>query len=123
MTLGGSDDVDHFEVLEDLVHRNLLLEQRETEVNLLLNVSSVDLDFVDIGLLSLEVHLLRLSVADESNNRAVLDDSVLLFLREVLVSLKILLVVAKGSLLGAVPVLIESSLERVTDLTAPETGE
>ena len=39
-----------------------------------------------------------------------------------LFGLKILLVVAEGSLLRAVPVLLESSFERVTDLSTPETS-
>lgn len=123
VTLGGSDHVDHFEVLEDLVDRNFFFEKRVAKVNLLFDVSSVDLDLVDVGLFGLEIHLLWLGVADESDHRTVLDDSVLLFLGEILVSFEILLVVTEGSLLGAVPVLVESSLEGVADLTAPETGK
>ena len=86
------------------------------------DVSYVDLNLVNVGLFGLKIHFLWLSVTDESNNRAVLDNSVLLFLREILVSLKILLVVAEGSLLRAVPVLLESSFERVTDLSTLETS-
>ena len=70
------------------------------------DVSSVDLNLVNVGLFGLKIHFLWLSVTDESNNRTVLDNSVLLFLREILVSLKILLVVAEGSHLRVVPVLV-----------------
>ena len=122
MTFSGTDNVNHFKVLEDLVNRDLLLKERVAKLNFLFDVSSVDLNLVNVGLFGLKIHFLWLSVTDESNNRTVLDNSVLLFLREILVSLKILLVVAEGSLLRAVPVLVESSFERVTDLSTPETS-
>lgn len=64
VSLGCSDDIDDLEVLENLVHGNFLLEERVTKVDLLLNLSSVDLDFVDVGLLHLESGFFWLSVAD-----------------------------------------------------------
>lgn len=73
-TFSGSEDINGLEVLKDLVDGDLFLEKRVTELDFILDGSSVNLDLIDISLLSLKVKSVWLSVTDESDNRAILDD-------------------------------------------------
>lgn len=87
-TFSGSEDVNGLEVLEDLVDGDFLFEEIITEVNFVFNASTVNLYLIDVGFLGLEVKSLWLSVTDESNNRAILDDFASELLRLFGISLK-----------------------------------
>ena len=123
LTLGGSQDIDGLKALEDLIDGDFLLEERVGEVDLVLDGSSIDLNLIDIGLLDFEVESLWLSVADESDDRAVLDDLVSELLGLLGVGLEALLVLGEGSSLGLEPVLVESSLEGVREGPGKDRGK
>lgn len=69
-----------FVLFEDLVDSDFLFEEIVGELDLLLNSSSIDLDFKDVVLLLSEVEFAHLGVDDNSNDGAVLLDSVKLSL-------------------------------------------
>jgi hypothetical protein len=111
LTLSGTQNIDGLKALEDLIDSDFLLKERISKLNFILDGSSVDLDLIDIGFLSLEVKSLRLSVTDESDNRAVLEDLVSELLRLLSIGLKTLVVFSESSSLGLEPILVKSSLE------------
>merc|ERR1712187_413760 len=71
-TLGDTDDVDHLVLGEDIGHADLLLKQVLAEVDLGINVSSVDLDLLEVCLLLADLSLLDLRVDQQADNLAVL---------------------------------------------------
>lgn len=123
VSLGDSDDVDDLAFFEEIVDLDLLFEHGLGVVDLLGDVgSSVDLDFHDVGLLGVEVlEEVWLGVHDHSNDGAVslhaLELDVGLFVVEVLD------VLGESLLLGSVPVLVESSFERLVKRVSPDSGE
>ena len=87
-------------------------------------LSSVDLDFEDVVLLLPVVsHEVHLGVGDDSDNRAVLFDSVELGFELLGVLGDLGVVVREGLLLGVHPVLVESSLGSDVQMVAPDGGE
>lgn len=82
-----------------------------------MGVSSVDLDFHDVGLLLSEVELSDLSVSDNSDDGTVLGDSLDISVEG---SISVLLVVlSEGLLLGVHPVLVESSQNILSEVLGP----
>ena len=96
-TLGNSDNVDHLVFSEEGVNADFLFEKALSEVDLVGNGTTVNLDFEDLVFLLTEVELVEIGMGNDSNDRAVLLDSleekVLSFLVEVL------FVMGEGSLL------------------------
>jgi len=117
-TLGDTDDVDHFVLLEDRVHSDLLLEETLTEVDLGGDVTTVDLDFLQVSLLLAELDLLHLGVGQQTDDGAVLLGAVDLGVH--LVVLELLRVLNEGLLLGLVPVLVEASLHGLVQVTSED---
>lgn len=68
VTLGGSDDIHQLEVGEDLVDSDLFFQKTFCEVDFVRDVSTVDLDFKDVGFFGSVVQQLGLCVANQSNN-------------------------------------------------------
>lgn len=119
-TFRDTDHVDDVIGSEDLVDLNFLLEQTVTEVDLVRSsFASVDLDFENVGLALRAVEEFRLSVADQSDNRAVLfnaveDDSGVFVVLRSLFS-----VLLEHFLLGSVPVAAESAFEFFREVLSP----
>jgi len=109
VSLGNSDRVDNFGIFENSVYGNEFLEKSNSEVNLLFDGSSVNLDFHDVSLLVDDSDLLDLSVGDNSNNGGVLLELSDFGLEERLVFQMSLRVLGEGLLLRLIPVLIKSS--------------
>jgi len=122
VTFGNSDHVDHGVLFEDGVNGDVLLKETEREVNLLLDGSSVDLDFHNVSLL-LELELSDLGVDEDSDNSAVLLDPGQLSLDSGLVLGVLLGVLGEGLLLRSVPVLVEPSLDLIAQMSSPNGGE
>jgi len=68
LTSGDSDDIDLLVLLEDLINLDLLFEELVGKINLLGNISSVNLDLNDVVLLLSEVELVHLGVGDDSDD-------------------------------------------------------
>lgn len=124
-TLGDTDDIDEFVLTENLIDSHFLFEVLETEVDFLSNVlSTVDLDFEDVvSLLSQALQKVLLGVSDDSDNSAVLLDSVELSLSSLGVLGNFGLIVGESLSLGVVPVLVESSESSLVKMLGPNCGK
>lgn len=124
VTLADTDDVNALVLLEDGADVDGLFEVRPGEVNLVGDGTTVDLDFHKVGLLLLETSLGDLGVGEDSDNSAVLLDSLKLSGNGSAGVLRVLLGVSgEGLLLGSVPVLVESPLNLVTEVLSPNSGQ
>jgi len=123
LTLGNTDDINALVLLEDGVDGDLLFEELGGEVDLVGDGATVDLDLKDVGLLlSLELGLGDLGVADGADDLAVLLHAGKLRLHLVVLSV-LLLVVGEGLVLGLVPVLVEATLALIGQMVGPDGGE
>lgn len=105
VTLGDGNDIDDLVLLEDARDLDLLLEVGSGKLDLVGDGSTVDLDLHEVGLLLLETGLGELGVGENSNDSAVLLDSLQLSGNGLTVVLRELLGVSgEGLLLGSVPV-------------------
>jgi len=121
LSLGDSDDVDVLVLLENLVDWNGLLQEGQREVDLLADVSSIDLDFHDVSLLLSDLDLLDLGVSDDTDHLAVFFESLDLFLVD-LVFLCLAIFLECFSL-AAVPVLVESTEKALVHVLSPHCGQ
>lgn len=124
VTLGDSDNVDHLVLLENGVDGEGLLEETVTELDLVGNGATVDLDLHKVGLLLLEGGLADLGVGENADDGAVLLHALELTGDGSTVGLGVLLgVLGKGLLLALVPVLVESAADFVAQVLSPDGGE
>ena len=126
LTSGNGNGINHLVVLEDLTDGDFVLELGDSPVDLLGNITTVDLDLHNVSLLLSKLALLDLSGADDSDDLAVFLDSldvsvwVLLGLGVLLVLLG---VVGESLSLGNVVVLVESSDDVDWKLLSPDGGQ
>ncbi len=126
LTAGNTDSVDALGLLEDLSDADLLLEFVLGPVDLLVNGTTVDLDFEHVCLVLAECKLADLSGADDTDDSSVLLDSleitgvVSLGVGVLVLAVDIL---GESLLLGLHPVLVESALHVVVHVLGPDGGE
>ena len=126
LTSGNGDSIDHFIVLENLTDGDFSLELGDSPVNLSVNVSTVNLDFHEVGLLSSKLAFLDLSGNKDSDDGAVLSDSLDISVHVFLGVLWLgifLSVVLESVFLGNVIVLIESSDDTGWEVLSPDGRE
>lgn len=123
LTLGDGNGVDHLVLLKDRVDGDGLLKVSLGPLDLVGNGATVDLDLGKVGLLLLERSQLGLGVSKNSDNRAVLLDSLKLLLDLGSITLVLLGVLGEGGLLGLVPVLVESSSDLLGQVLGPDGGQ
>lgn len=124
VTLGNGDDINHLVLLEDGVDADGLLEKTLTKLNLVGDGATVDLNFHKMGLLLLERCLADLRVGEDTDDCAVLLDSLKLAGDGRAAGLRVLLgVLGECLLLALVPVLVESTLDLVAKMLGPDGGE
>jgi len=125
-TSGNGDSINHLIVLENLSDGDFTLEFRLSPCNLSSSVSTIDLDFHKIALLSSEVNFLDLSGNKDSDDRAEfgnsLDVSVDVFLGGGILGV-FLGVVLESVLFGSRVVLVESSEDTSWEILSPDGGE
>lgn len=126
LTSGDRDGINHLGILEDFSDGDFVLELGYTPVNLLSDGSSVNLDLHKVSLSLSKLDLLDLSGAENSDDLAVLLDSLEISV-DMLVGVSLLFVllgvVGESLLLGARVVLIESSDDTLRKLLGPDGGE
>ena len=126
LTTSDTDSVDHLELVEDLTNGDFTLELLESPVDLLSNGATVDLDLEEVSLALSEVELGELSGCENSDDVAVLLDSLEVALNGLL-ALGILLVslgvVSEGLLLCVLPVLVEASHQLLGKVLCVDGGE
>jgi len=126
LTSGNGDSINHLIVLEDLSDGDFTLEFGLSPCNLSSSVSTIDLDFHKIALLSSEVNFLDLSGNKDSDDRAEfgnsLDVSVDVFLGGGILGV-FLGVVLESVLFGSRIVLVESSEDTSWEILSPDGGE
>jgi len=124
VTLGDGNNINHFVLLEDGGDLDWLLEETVTEINLVSNATSVNLNLHQMCLLLLERSLADLSVGEDTDNCAVLLDALEFAGDGRAGVLGVLLgVLGESLLLALVPVLVESSLHFVAQVFGPDGGE
>lgn len=124
VTLGDSDDIDHLVLLEDGVDADGLLEEAVAEVDLVGDGATVDLDLHKVGLLLLEGSLADLGVGEDTDDGAVLLDTLELAGDGRAAALGVLLgVLGESLLLALVPVLVEATLDFVAQVLGPDGSE
>jgi hypothetical protein len=124
VTLGDSDDINDLVLLEDRGDLDGLLEKAVGEVDLVGNGATVDLNLHQVGLLLRETSLANLGVRKNTDDRAVLADTLELAGDGLAVVLCGLLgVTGEGLLLGTVPVLVEPTLDLVRQVRSPDSGK
>jgi len=121
LTLCDSDNINDFVSAEDLVDFQIFLELAFDKVDFLINGTSVNLDFHNVGLFGPQVTLqMDLGVANGSNGTAEFPDSLF---SDLLEQVLIVDVFGEGLFLGGVPVLVESSLELVGEGVGPDCAQ
>ena len=124
VTFGDTNDVNHLVLLKDRGDVNRLLKVLLGPVDLIGNGATVELDLHQVGLLLAELDLADLSVSQNTDDLTVLCDSLQLLRDGLSVGLGELFGVAgKGLLFGAVPVLVEATLDFVRQVLGPDGGE
>jgi len=121
VTLGDGNGINLLIGLENGVNGNLLLKKLVTEINLVRDATTVDLDLDQLGLLLAPVKLANLGVGENTNDRAVLLELSKLGLN--LLAIVLLSVVLEGGLLRLVPVLVELALEVIRKMLGPNRVE
>jgi len=123
VTLGGSAGIKNLALTEDLLDRDLLLEQTVGEVNLGGNITTVDLDLHQVGNLLAKSQLLGLGVGQDADDRSVLLDALQLLSNSLRLGSGLLGVLGEGLALGAVPVLVETTLDLIGQVSGPDSGK
>mmetsp|Transcript_11480 Transcript_11480/g.29051 ORF Transcript_11480/g.29051 Transcript_11480/m.29051 type:complete len:266 (+) Transcript_11480:1804-2601(+) len=124
VTLGDSDDINVLVLVKDGIDSDFLFEESLGKVNLGGSVSSVDLDLHNVGLLQSKIELLDLGVGDNTNDGAELLDALELGINVLASVLGVLFgVLGKGLLLGAVPVLVHTTLELFVQMLGKDGSE
>ena len=124
VTLGDGDAVNHLVLLEDGVDAYRLLEETVAEFDLVGDGATVDLDLHKVGLLLLEGGLSDLSVGEDTDDGAVLLDTLEFAGDGGTAALRVLLgVLGESLLLALVPVLVESALDLVREMLSPDSGQ
>jgi len=123
-TLGNTDNVNVFVLVEDGVNSDFLFEESLGKVDLGGSISSVDLDFHNVSLLQSKVELLDLGMGDDTNNGAELLDAFEFGIDALSAIFGVLGgVFGKGLLLGTVPVLVHASLEFFVQVLGKDGGK
>jgi len=122
-TLGNSQNITIFVLLENAVDSHLLLEKVVSKVNFLGSSSSVNLNFDDVVFLLSKIEKFHLSGGDNSDDGAVLLDSVERDFDGLFFFGVFLLVLGEGLLFGADPVLVESSEGVFVEFLGPNGGK
>lgn len=65
-SFSSSKNINSLETFEDLVNSDFFFEKRICEFDFVFDISSIYLDFIDIGFFGFEVESLGLSVTNES---------------------------------------------------------
>ena len=124
LTLGDTNDVDVLVLGEQAVHVNGLLEQVLGELNLVSHRATVHLNLHQVGLLLLKARVAQLGVRKNTDDSAVLADTLKLTSDGLATVLGVLLGVLGERLpLAAVPVLVEAALHLVRQVLSPDSGE
>lgn len=127
VTLGCANGIDHLILVEDVADGDEAFEEVLTEVDLLGDGTTVDLDLHEVSLLLTEVQLAHVSVSEHADDVAVLLDALEFGVGAIAAFLLVvgeaLSVLGEGLFLGVVPVLVESSLDLVVQVLSPDGGE
>lgn len=123
LTLGDGEDIDELTLLEDGSHRDGLLEVAVSELDLLSSsLTTVDLDFHNVGLLLTNLDLTDLSVGNSAHHSGEVADASQIAINSLLLgSLIIVLlgVLGEGLLLGAVPAAVETTQRFLSNVLGP----
>jgi len=122
VTFGDTDDVDHLVLVEDGSDVDGLLEKVLSEVDLLGDGTTVDLDLHQVSLLLSVSELADLSVGQDSDDGAVFLDLADIGINSLVLVLGKILegIFGESLLLGLVPVLVEASSDIVAQMLGPD---
>jgi len=125
-TFGNTVNINDFVHAEDITDNNFLFEETLAECNFFDSGSSVNLDFHNVSLLLTELEEFDLGGGKNTDDRAVLSDSVEITFNGILmvivegVSVRVL---RESLLFGTHPVLVHSTLNFLVEVLGPDSGE
>jgi len=121
-TLGDADDIDHLVLFKEGRDRDGLLKEPDSELDLLGDGSSVDLDLHEVGLLLPEIELSDLGVAQQANDGTLALDAFEVLVDGVLFLVALIFprVSGEGQLLGGVPILVISPSNFLAQMLSPD---
>lgn len=122
-TLGDSNDIDHLIGLEQIADGDLLLKVRLGPFDLVGDGATVDLNLHKVSLLLLERSLADLSVCKNADNGSVFLDTLELTSNRLCTLCMLLGITSESLSLGAVPVLVEATLDFVREMLSPDGGQ
>jgi hypothetical protein len=123
VTTGRTTDVDHLISVEHGANGHLLLQELLGEGDLGSDVTSIDLNLQQMGLLLAQTNFLDLGMGNHTHHLAILSDALQLGL-DVLGLISVLLGVLGERLpLAAVPVFVEATAHFLAQMVSPHGGE
>mmetsp|Transcript_56803 Transcript_56803/g.89945 ORF Transcript_56803/g.89945 Transcript_56803/m.89945 type:complete len:307 (-) Transcript_56803:242-1162(-) len=125
LALGGTNDIDHLILGEDILNLHLLLKETHHEVHLVRSAATIHLNLLDVRLL-LADHFANLRVTNSPNHLAVLLGPFHLSVHGtslLALFLPALLVLGEGLLFGGVPRLVEAPLALLRQMSRPDRGQ
>jgi len=126
LTAGNTNSVDNFIHVENVTDLDLLLELVVSEVDLVTDGSTVNLDLEDVCLALTEAELTDLGGRKNTHDSAVFLDASHIAMDRVLVlgiELVLLGVLGESLLLGVHPVLVHAPLDGFVKISSPDGGE
>lgn len=123
VTLGHSDDIHGLVLGKHVLEEHGLLEQSLSIRDLVGNRATVDLDLHQVSLLLADAGQVLLGVDEDTDDSAILANTLELLGSGLGVLCAALSVLGEGLLLAAVPVAVESALEVVGKVIGPDSGE
>jgi len=123
LTLGNTADIDGLTFSEDVGDRNLLLEQALGKVDLVSDGATIDLDLGQVGTLLSQLDLAHLGVGKNTHDGGIVLDSLKLRLDLLWLLSALLGVLGERLPLDVVPVLVESALDLIGQVSSPHGGE
>merc|ERR1711936_83045 len=120
MTLSDTDAIDVFVLSNDVMDCDVLFEETEAEIDFGSGVTTVDLEFEEMGFLLFEWEKFHLGVSDQSDNWAVFLQFSQFSFSTFLIFIPLLRVLSESLLLRRSPVLIKSSLALVRNMFTPD---
>jgi len=123
LTLGDGADINDLTLSKDAGDGDFLFEKLLTEVDLVSDRATVDLDLEKISNLAAQLNLADLGVAKSTDNSAVVYDALKLRFNILRLLGGTLGVLGEGLSLGSVPVLVEATLDLLGKMVSPDGGQ
>ena len=111
MSFGNTNNINSFKFFKYLINIDFFFKKSHTKINLLCNITTINLDFINSGFFCFLIKFLWLSVTNKSNNTTIFFNSILKCFAHFWFIFKFFRVFTKSFLFRFVPISIESSFK------------